>query len=262
MSSTQITTVIFDMDNTLIDWSGQTSNWRDLERRHLQNVFEFLDIKNRLPKASFEQVSLTYRTNVMDGWAEGRTTLRAPKMTTIMQTTLETFGVIFDDSMTVEDVLRAYDWKGMDGVLPFSDVPNALQKLLDRGIKIGLLTNAFQPMWMRDAELEIYDLLKFFSEPHTRMTAADLGFLKPNPRAFRMALERMGAEAEESIYVGDSLTADVAGAQSVNMRAVLREIYDTPPPDKRLVIPDAVIQSLDDLLPLVEDWDTHLLNGR
>jgi HAD superfamily hydrolase (TIGR01662 family) len=261
MGSTKITSVLFDMDNTLIDWSGSKSNWAETERRHIGYVYDYLMTMGRVPKVSIEHFSISYRERVMDGWAESRTTLRAPQMVRIMQTVLEECEIVFDDALTVDMVLKAYNWQGMDGVCVFPDVPGALQKLVEMGIKIGILTNAFQPMWMRDAELERYGLLQFFPEQHTRMSAADMGYLKPSPNVFKKALANMGTTAEETIYVGDNLAADIAGAQSVGMRAVLREIHPKSMASA-LIIPDAVIKVFDELLPLVEDWDKHTRRKR
>jgi FMN phosphatase YigB (HAD superfamily) len=258
MVSAKITCVLFDMDNTLIDWSKTNGNWGETERHHLEHVFSFLHEQGRVPNGSFDYVLLHYRERVMDAWADSRATQRAPSMSVILKATLTHFGISFDDMLTIEHVLQAYKWRGMDDVVTFPDVPPALQQLLDMGIKIGILTNAFQPMWMRDAELERFGLLQYFPHQHTRMSAADLGYLKPSPIVFRKALANMGTTAAETIYVGDSLPADVVGAQSVGMRAVLREIHDTPSLAHRLVMPDAVIKVFDELLPLVEDWDESI----
>lgn len=257
MNSNKITCVLFDMDNTLIDWRAADSNWHELERKHMRHVYDFLEAQDRTPNGSFEHVTTHYRGRVVDGWAEARTTLRAPHMATILQAALENFGVTFDDGFTIEAVLKAYNWRGMGGVTVFPDVPDALQTLLDSGIKIGILTNAFQPMWMRDAELELYDLLKYFPEQVTRMSAADLGYLKPSPNVFKKALQNMGTSSAETIYIGDNLVADIGGAQSVGMRAVLRDIEENRSLARELIVPDAVIKSLDDLLPLVADWEKH-----
>ncbi|MDQ7025681.1 MAG: HAD family hydrolase [Anaerolineae bacterium] len=258
MASTQITCVLFDMDDTLIDWSGSEGNWKETERKHLRLVYDFLTDRGCAPNATLEHFSLVYREQVLEGWAEGRTTLRAPQMIKIMKSVLENFDVLFDESLTIEAVLKAYNWRGMDGVEVFPDVPNALQKLLDRDIKIGILTNAFQPMWMRDAELERFGLLQYFPDVQTRMSAADIGYLKPSPNVFTKALENMGTSVAETIYVGDNLVADISGAQGVGMRAVLREIHSTPSLASTFIAPDAVVKGLDDLLPLVEDWDKHV----
>lgn len=47
------------------------------------------------------------------------------------------------------------------------------------------------------------------------------GVEKPDPRIFRRALERTGARAERSLYVGDFYHIDVAGARAAGMGAVL-----------------------------------------
>ncbi len=70
----------------------------------------------------------------------------------------------------------------------------------------------------------------------------DVGIRKPRPEIFEAVLERLGATPGEVIHVGDSLSADVAGASALGMHtawltrrvrdpeAALRE-YDGPKPD-------------------------------
>jgi putative hydrolase of the HAD superfamily len=48
-----------------------------------------------------------------------------------------------------------------------------------------------------------------------------VGVEKPDPRIFRMALERAGVEAGDAVYVGDLYSIDVLGARSVGMSAIL-----------------------------------------
>jgi len=38
---------------------------------------------------------------------------------------------------------------------------------------------------------------------------------KPDPRIFRLALDALGCSAEETLFVGDSLDADIAGSRAV-----------------------------------------------
>ena len=44
---------------------------------------------------------------------------------------------------------------------------------------------------------------------------------KPDPRAFRAALEWVGAEAAETLMIGNSLDKDVRGALRAGLQAVL-----------------------------------------
>ena len=48
-----------------------------------------------------------------------------------------------------------------------------------------------------------------------------VGHQKPAPEIFHAALKAMGAEVEESVYVGDIYSVDYVGATSVGMKAVL-----------------------------------------
>ena len=122
-----------------------------------------------------------------------------------------------------------------------------LALLRDRGILLGMITNGYAPMWMRDFELAHYGLLEYFTT--CRFSSADEGVLKPHPDLFTKALDCLGTTAQETVFVGDSLSADVAGAQGVGMRAVHRartssEAYYEPVIDIR---PDATIEDLREL---------------
>ena len=45
-----------------------------------------------------------------------------------------------------------------------------------------------------------------------------VGFRKPRPEIFRATLGALGAQAGEALHVGDSLSADIAGAAALGMR--------------------------------------------
>lgn len=249
--------ILFDMDNTLIDWGGFSNDWVSMERAHLQNVYNFLAEAGRPLTQTYNHFELVYRDNVVDAWAEARTTLRAPHMAKIMMATLKQFGFEPDENIDSQKLLEAYAWTAAPGVDVFPDVIPALQQLIDHGIKIGIVTNAFQPMWLRDAELEYFNLMQFFPEQKHRISAADVGYLKPHPNIFKHALEQLGTKAEETLYVGDNPVADVAGAQGVGMRAVLRINQPAPPLISGLIVPDVAVNSFHELVRLVHEWESN-----
>lgn len=53
------------------------------------------------------------------------------------------------------------------------------------------------------------------------ITSADTGFLKPDPRIFKVGLEKLGVNPWEAIHVGDSCSRDVIGALLTGLRPVL-----------------------------------------
>jgi FMN phosphatase YigB (HAD superfamily) len=252
----EIQAVLFDMDDTLIDWSGFQGSWRDIEQPYMRRLLTFLNESGCTINGSDQKFIQVYGENVQDAWIEARRELHAPHMGRILMQTLAEFGVEADDTITMKACLKATGWRGVESVTCFPDVPGVLRQLQDEGYILGILTNAFQPMWLRDAELERYNLLQYFPDDEKRMSAADIGYLKPHPEVFRHALEKLGTSAEETIYIGDNPVADISGAQGVGMRAVLRVNHGNKPPlDRHAIEPDAIITSFHDLPPLLETWN-------
>ena len=68
------------------------------------------------------------------------------------------------------------------------------------------------------------------------------GFEKPDPRIFRLAMERAGVEPGRSVYVGDNPEFDVEPAMAVGMFPVLIDRRDRYPD-----APGARIASLEEL---------------
>lgn len=253
MTQTQLKGVLFDMDDTLIDWRGfgeAHDDWEAFETPYIERLMAFLTQQEQVIDVTLENFYWTYRRHVQDAWADARSTLRAPHMGRVLMQTLQHFGV--DAGISMQACLDAYEWGAIKGVTVFPDVPKMLEKFAAQGLKLGIVTNAFQPMLMRDRELVDYQLIDFF--PTTRVSAADAGYLKPHPRIFLHALEQLGTEPAETIFIGDNPIADVRGAQSVGMKAVLRVNHGEVPVSAELAEPDAVIHSLEELPALMKQW--------
>lgn len=254
--------ILFDMDDTLIDWHGFKGNWYSIERRHLQAVHAYLAEKGCALTCSLERLAQVYQEQIADAWEKSRITLRAPNVPQIMHAVLSQFGYHEQKGIPLADVLVAYNWQGAEDVVVFPDVHAGLTRLREMGFKLGIVTNAAQPMWMRDAELRQFDLLQFFPDQATRISAGDVGYLKPHKRIFKHALQQLGTNPENTLYVGDNPVADISGAQAVSMRAILRVNHGKYPSLNRLITPDAVITHFDDLVTLVSDWDQQVAHYR
>ena len=56
--------------------------------------------------------------------------------------------------------------------------------------------------------------------PEHICTSQQLGFRKPNPKAFQTAFEKMNENPEDWYYVGDSYENDMEGAKSAGMKTI------------------------------------------
>lgn len=255
--------VIFDLDDTLLDWAQRSGDWQTFEREHLGKVVQFLERAGHSvgePEAFFSRVSQLSR----DSWMDTSRGLRAPRYMDALTQSLREINA--PELFNAESAMREAGWRLMDGVTPFPDVLEVLPLLKSHGIKIGLITNASTPMWLRDHELRDAGLLEYFSD--ARLTAADAGFLKPHRAPFERALEMLNATADEAVMVGDSLEADIVGAKGMGMIGVLRLIErEGVSPAHSVFVngqeirPDAMIYNLHELLPVLDqkfpEWRTQ-----
>jgi putative hydrolase of the HAD superfamily len=102
---------------------------------------------------------------------------------------------------------------------------HTLTELRARGYGLGLITN-------RANVARFYDLLDGMAlRSHFDMVLAsgEVGISKPEPGIFAAALERMGAQADQSLYVGDNYWADVVGASRAGITPVLLDPYQLFP---------------------------------
>ncbi|MBK8021606.1 MAG: HAD family hydrolase [Chloroflexi bacterium] len=252
--------ILFDLDDTLIDWSGFDSDWARLEREYLSGVVRYFATRGHVIE-DLDAYARGYRDRVMNAWTMARTTHRAPHIGHLIMETALDFGVPAD-VCDMADALKAYNWGVVPGTVVFPDVVPALTTILAQGIKVGIVTNAPQPMSLRDAELTAHGLFDYF--PICRISAADFGMLKPHPDIFKAALDLVGAAPDEAVFVGDDLDADIVGAKRVGIRAVLRITPRTADGLRTDVVPDARIHNLSELLALLDQWFAgwrHASNG-
>ena len=249
--ASQLKGVLFDFDDTLIDWSGVDLDWREIETLRLTKVHTYINRDIQPFDVEVDTLVSHYMERTRDAWAEGRSTLRAPNMPNVLMTTLDELGLA-KDKLDRDALLKAYDWSVVPGTTVFPDVPPMLEELIDNDIRIGIVTNASQPMRMRDVELVTHKLFDYF--PHCRLSAADAGYLKPHPRIFQHALKVLGTQPEETVFIGDNPIADVAGSQAVGMRAVLRVKKTTQKMISGLIVPDAAVNSFHELPMILDEW--------
>jgi HAD superfamily hydrolase (TIGR01549 family) len=129
----------------------------------------------------------------------------------------------------------------------FDDAIETLAALREQGLRLACVTNrAYSgPQFM--SEVEALGLAPLFE---VMSVSCDLGYMKPHPNIFLHAIEALDVAPDEVVMVGDSLRADVAGAQALGMTAVWRRYHATHSEDGDGIEPHFVVDELRELLEL------------
>jgi len=137
------------------------------------------------------------------------------------------------------------------------DAISCLSTLQEQSYTLGLLSNAGDH---RDV-LQLVE--KFNLNPYFEfiLTSAGCGYRKPHQMIFELALEKVNAQPEEVAMVGDTLNADILGANQSGMYSVwITRRVDNPPEDEphSQIQPQAVIKSLGELPTLLRELEIDL----
>jgi putative hydrolase of the HAD superfamily len=89
-----------------------------------------------------------------------------------------------------------------------------LEALRERGLGLGLVSNALDPPGLLHRDLE---QLGVADRLDVAVFSSEIGWRKPHPAIFERALERLGVAPESALFVGDTLATDVAGAAALGL---------------------------------------------
>jgi putative hydrolase of the HAD superfamily len=128
---------------------------------------------------------------------------------------------ISDDDGLVDTVYR--EFTDLANYALFDDVVPVLDRLREEGLTLGVVSNFEE--WL-ERLLERLGVRSYFE---VRVISGLEGLEKPDPRIFRLAMERAGVEPAASVYVGDNPEFDVDPALAVGMFPVLVDRRDRFP---------------------------------
>ena len=133
---------------------------------------------------------------------------------------------------------------------PEVDAVPTLEVLQKQGYHIGLISNAAD-------EGDVQALIdKAGIRPYLEiiLVSATQGVCKPHPQIFHTALNALGVPPQRAVMVGDYLKSDILGAHNAGMPGIWikrRVKGDHNRPESTLIFPEATIDSLPELPPLL-----------
>jgi len=195
--------VFFDLDHTLWDFdknSGLT----------FKKIFELNNINIELGTflKVYEPINLKYWKLYREERVS-KPDLRYGRL----KEAFDTLGVSVKDDM-INHLSEAY----IDYLTTFNHLFEGAIEILEYlqyKYHLHIITNGFEEA--QERKLQNSKIRSYFK---TVTNSEMVGVKKPNPKIFNYALNSAEANPNESIMIGDSLEADIAGAQKVGMRTI------------------------------------------
>jgi putative hydrolase of the HAD superfamily len=199
--------LILDLDDTILDYSAPAEKiWPRLYRKYARKLKVPLD---RLNLAVDE--SKRWFWSDLDRFREGRLDLKRARRT-FVRDAFSKLGL--EDFEAADELADTFSREREIVVKPFPGAIRALESFRRDGSHMALLTNGETSL--QRAKIGRFRLARFFD---AILIEGEAGIGKPDPRAFRAALDSLGAEPRQAWMIGDDLEFDVRPAQALGMRA-------------------------------------------
>jgi putative hydrolase of the HAD superfamily len=221
-----IRAVVFDLDNTLVD---------------------FMAMKRKAVDAAIDAM-------IDAGLNLSREEVRARIDAIYKERGIE-FQNVFDELLY--DVFKKVNYKILSAgiisyrrareaaLVPYPHVYMTLMELLKRGMLLAVVSDApAREAWLRLCYLNFHHIF------HAVVTFDDTGERKPNPGPFRKALELLDVAPGEALMLGDWAERDMVGAANIGMKTVFARYGDTFGTVKTHA--DYEVNDIKDLLRIVE----------
>ena len=201
--TTPIIGVVFDLDNTLLDFMKMKQvAVRSAIRGMIEAGLEIDENK------SFEDIITLYEKI---GWENQK----------VFNVFLENSIGHVDNKFLAAGVV-AYRRAREANLLAYPNVNKTLIELTKLGMKLAVVSDApSREAWMRIYYLNLYH---FFD---VVITFDDSGERKPSAIPFEMALKKLGLKPQSSLMIGDWPERDVVGAKKIGMRTAFAAYGDT-----------------------------------
>jgi putative hydrolase of the HAD superfamily len=238
--------VVFDLGHTLIDYY---SNWDAPELQAIERSYKLAVANGCESDANRFQTDL--KRMLVEGRKRKETELVEIPLYEVLDTIYQRFGCEVTDEMLVEGMDIFYGVLEEDRHL----VPGTIEMLemvRSKGYAIGLVSDVAWglPSNYPQRDMRYFQLTDYFDD---MVFSTDVGLRKPHPKMFKIALSNLGADADSSVFVGNSLQCDVKGALGVGMTAVLKRSSYYQPDDS--IVPDASVDQWSDLVAILEKND-------
>lgn len=209
--------IFFDLDHTIWDFDRNA-------RETLLELYDSYQLEN-LGLTSAENFIATYTINNHELWAQyhlGKISKEALRQERFRKTFID-LGIQPD--LIPHDFEAEYVRLGPTKTNLFESAEKVLTYLKEK-YHLHIISNGFKEAVV--TKMSVSKLNPYFKNV---VISEDVGVNKPDKAIFEYALNLAQAGKHESVMIGDSIEADVYGAQNFGMKAIYFNPFKSPKPE-------------------------------
>lgn len=198
----RVKAVVFDMDDTLL-------NWREAEAGAIQQLALLHFAAHGIPAQRVRDVYAGVMAENFASWKRDRVWWYIQDRLRMLTDRLG------KPELSVEQLTSTFSREATARLAFLEGAELALQAAREAGRKTALLTNGRSEVQRPKVfAFGLHTLVDFVG------ITGELGAWKPDPKAFRAVLDRLGVKPEHAVMVGDNEDFDITPAKKLGMQTV------------------------------------------
>jgi putative hydrolase of the HAD superfamily len=249
---TEFKVVLFDLGSTLI---YSKDPWPPIYTQADQALVDVLQ-QAGIP-LQIKTFSSEFET-FLDTYYAGRSGPQEKTTFSVLQELLEQKGFNSTPAAVVRAALDAmYSVTQKNWFIEEDAIPT-LEKLREQGYRLGIVSNTSDDPNVQTL-VDRWGLHPYFE---TIITSAGCGIRKPDRRIFQLALQHFKTPAEQMVMTGDTLEADILGANQIGMYSVwITRRVEIQEEGELAIQPQAAVARLDELPSLLAEIQSDSTQG-
>lgn len=203
-----ITAILFDLFGTVVGYGdvarGTEESWR--------GIYDV--IQRRGATCKYADFVRDWESNFLEPLLPDHSRSMTPFMAKLMRM-LRRYGLPADPDTAREAMFNCLS--AWDAYIYLPDDTVATLQALRLRFPTALVSNFDHPPYARG----LLDRLGLTMQFDCIVISGEVWVDKPDPRIFRLALDALSCAPDEALFVGDSLSTDMAGSRAVGCRPVL-----------------------------------------
>jgi len=226
--------ILFDFDNTLVDFSGAEKEIEDILFKKIEEQYKEYKVNVELLKRLFKTIRQKHRVlnsrptdNSREIWFR------------------EMFDILGINGNA--EIWEKEYWDLMKSHMkPFTYAKEIIEYAKNKGLKVAIITDSDGKPEIKDERIK---KLGFDKIVDFVLKSDEIGFNKPCKKMFETALEKMQLRAEEVIIVGDDPPLDLKVPHEMGMKTVWKRVKNVPVPEYA----DYIIDDLKELEKIIDE---------